>query len=70
MQKAKQFLAEAGYTKGFKTRIIPRFAVDRDVLVSIQSYLSKMGITADPDFVDQGKFNSMTQFIYRRNFIM
>jgi peptide/nickel transport system substrate-binding protein len=59
--KAKQLLAEAGYAKGFKTRIIPHFAVDRDVMVSIQSYLGKIGITVDLEFVDQGKFTE-----YRR----
>jgi peptide/nickel transport system substrate-binding protein len=67
--KAKQLLAEAGYPKGFKTRITPHFAVDRDVLVSIQSYLAKVGITADLDFVDQGKFTDYRRKGWKNGFL-
>ena len=67
--KAKQLLAEAGYPKGFKISITPHFAVDRDVLVSIQSYLSKVGITADLDFVDQGKFTDYRRKGWKNGFL-
>ena len=67
--KAKQLLAEAGYPKGFKTRIIPHFAVDRDVMVSIQSYLSKVGITVDLEFVDQGKFTDYRRKGWKNGFL-
>jgi peptide/nickel transport system substrate-binding protein len=59
--KAKQLLTEAGYPNGFKTKMIPHFVIDRDVMVSIQAYLAKVGITVDLEFADQGKYND-----YRR----
>ena len=56
-QKAKQLLSQAGYGKGLKLKIYPQpWAVDRDVALGIQGYLSKVGITADVEFADQGKF--------------
>jgi len=67
--KAKQLLAEAGYPKGFKTRIIPHFAVDRDVMVSIQSYLSKVGVTVELEFVDQGKFTEYRRKGWKNGFL-
>jgi len=54
--KAKQLLKEAGYPNGFKTRIIPHFAIDRDVAVSVQSFLAAVGIQAELEFVDQQKY--------------
>jgi peptide/nickel transport system substrate-binding protein len=54
--KAKQLLKEAGYPNGFKTRIIPHFAIDRDVAVSVQSFLAAAGIQAELEFVDQQKY--------------
>jgi peptide/nickel transport system substrate-binding protein len=59
--QSKQLLTEAGYANGFKTRIIPHFAVDRDIMVSIQGYLAKVGITVDIEYADQGKYTE-----YRR----
>ena len=56
--KAKQLLAEAGYPNGFKTQIIPMpFGIDRDIMVSIQAFLAKVGIQVDLEFVDYGKFS-------------
>jgi peptide/nickel transport system substrate-binding protein len=54
--KAKQLLKEAGYPNGFKTRIIPHFAIDRDIAVSIQGYLNAVGIQVELEFVDQQKY--------------
>ena len=45
--KAKQLLAEAGYPNGFKTTIIAQNTFNRDCVVALQSYLSKVGIQAD-----------------------
>ncbi len=59
--KAKQLLKEAGYPNGFKTKIIPHFAIDRDVAVSVQSYLAAVGIQAELEFVDQQKY-----IVYRK----
>ena len=67
--KAKQLLTEAGYPKGFKTRIIPHFAIDKDVMVSVQSYLSKVGITADIEIVDPGKYAEYRRKGWKNGFL-
>jgi len=67
--KAKQLLREAGYPNGFKTKITPHFAVDRDVMVSIQSYLNKVGIAVELDFVDQGKFTDYRRKGWKNGFL-
>jgi peptide/nickel transport system substrate-binding protein len=52
VNKAKQLLAQAGYPDGFKTIISAGpISLNRDVLVAVQSYLAKVGIQADLDFV-------------------
>ena len=56
--KAKQLLAEAGYPNGFKTKIIPMpFGIERDIMVSIQAFLAKVGIQVDLELVNYGKFS-------------
>jgi peptide/nickel transport system substrate-binding protein len=56
--KAKQLLAEAGYANGFKTTIIASPGIDRDVLVAMQDYLSKIGIQVELSFPESGKWIS------------
>ena len=59
--KAKQLLTEAGYPNGFKTRIIAQTATaNHDVIVALQAYLSKIGIQADLEFVEQAKYTEYT----------
>lgn len=67
--KAKQLLKEAGFEKGFKTKIIPHFAIDRDIMVIIQGYLAKVGITADIEVVDQGKYNELRRKGWKNAFM-
>ena len=57
--KAKQFLADAGYPDGFKTKIIamPGFA-DRDAMVILQSQLAEIGIEVELEFPDSGGYNN------------
>lgn len=38
-------------------------------MVSVQSYLAKVGITADLDFVDQGKFTEMRRKGWKNGFL-
>jgi len=55
-EKAKQLLADAGYPKGFKTKIIPMSGTPKEFMVAVQGYLGKIGIVVDLDFVDMGKY--------------
>jgi peptide/nickel transport system substrate-binding protein len=56
---AKKLLAEAGYPKGFETRIIALISDDRDALGAIQGYLGEVGIKASLDLADKGRMVSM-----------
>jgi peptide/nickel transport system substrate-binding protein len=57
-QKAKQLLTEAGYPNGFKTKISAQPAlVDRDSMVVVQRFLDEVGIKAELEFPDGGKYN-------------
>jgi peptide/nickel transport system substrate-binding protein len=58
-EKAKQLLAEAGYPDGFKTTIICfPLGLNKDVVVAVQNYLSKVGIQAELDFPEIGRWVS------------
>jgi len=67
--KAKQLLKEAGYPQGFKTRIVPHFAIDKDIMVIIQGYLAKVGITAEVEIVDQGKYTEYRRKGWKNGFL-
>jgi peptide/nickel transport system substrate-binding protein len=57
--KAKQLLTDAGYPNGFKTSIIYQTGTtDQNIPLTVQSYFSKVGITADLQPVDAVKYNS------------
>ena len=58
LNKAKQLLAEAGYAKGFKTKLIGETRGSNDLLVAIQTYLKEAGIDATLDKQDTVKFTS------------
>jgi len=59
VNKAKQLMAEAGMPNGFKTSIIAcPFSLNRDAAVAVQGYLSKIGIQADVQYPDAGRFTS------------
>jgi ABC-type transport system substrate-binding protein len=55
--KAKQLMSDAGYPNGFKTTMTagPLF-LNRDVVITIQSYLSKIGMQVDLQFPDSAKW--------------
>jgi peptide/nickel transport system substrate-binding protein len=54
--KARQLLTEGGFPNGFKTKIIAQNTVNKDIIVAIQSYLSKIGIQAELEFPEPAKF--------------
>ncbi len=67
--KAKQLLAEAGYSNGIRIKIFPHFAVDRDVMVSVQNYLARVGITAEIEITDQGKYSEYRRKGWKNGFL-
>ena len=56
LDKAKQLLAEAGYSKGFETTIIVMPTSNRNVVSVLQDNLDKAGIKANFDFPGMGKW--------------
>jgi ABC-type transport system substrate-binding protein len=58
--KAKKLLAEAGYPNGFKTKLFtPTWGTYRLPPPAIQEYLSKVGIEAEIEGVDQGRHQTL-----------
>jgi ABC-type transport system substrate-binding protein len=58
--KAKQLLTQAGYPNGFKTSIIVWPFANRDIALAEQAYLAAVGIQAELQFPEAGKFNTYT----------
>jgi ABC-type transport system substrate-binding protein len=56
--KAKELLAQAGYPNGFKTSLIVWQGGNRDIALAEQQYLAAVGIQAEVQSADQGKWNS------------
>jgi len=68
--KAKQLLTEAGYPNGFKTRIIAQSATaNKELIVTLQAYLNKVGIVADLEFVEQAKYTEYTGGTWKNGLI-
>jgi peptide/nickel transport system substrate-binding protein len=58
--KAKQLLAEAGYSKGFKTKLIsPNFGLYVPIPPAIQEYLRKVGIDAEIEMLSSAAYQSV-----------
>jgi peptide/nickel transport system substrate-binding protein len=55
--KAKKLLAEAGYSNGFSFKIFIQDNVWKDCWVAIQSYLDKVGIKMDINYVTTAAYN-------------
>jgi peptide/nickel transport system substrate-binding protein len=53
--KARQLLADAGYPNGFKTKLTG-LTTDGNDLAIIKNYLADVGIEADIDLADMGRF--------------
>jgi ABC-type transport system substrate-binding protein len=59
VEKAKQLMTDAGMPNGFKTSIFAcPFSLNRDAAVAVQGYLAKIGIQADVQYPDAGKFTT------------
>jgi peptide/nickel transport system substrate-binding protein len=53
--KARQLLAEAGYPRGFRTKIMAN-EILRDPAAALQSYLGEAGIKVDLDIADTARY--------------
>jgi len=53
--KARELLTEAGYPTGFKTKLLGT-DLARDALTALQTYLKDVGIDAEPDIADMGRY--------------
>lgn len=59
--KARKLLAEAGYPNGFKTKLTYMTTAENDqVFTAVQGYLKAVGIDAELDVAQVGKWNSVT----------
>jgi ABC-type transport system substrate-binding protein len=56
VQKAKDLLAAAGHPTGFKTTILVMQGGQQDMATAIQADLADVGITAEIDVADPGRF--------------
>ena len=56
LDKAKQLLAEAGYSNGFETTFIVPPTLNKNIIIALQDNLSKVGIKVNLDFTDMGKW--------------
>jgi peptide/nickel transport system substrate-binding protein len=60
LNKAKQLMADAGFARGFKTKLISAPAGrNKDIVVALISYLSKIGIEGDVQYPDQPAFQTI-----------
>ncbi len=57
--KAKQLLAEAGYPKGFQTKILTA-ELNRDLAAALKAYLGDVGIEVDLDIADTARYTAAT----------
>lgn len=57
-EKAKQLLAEAGYPDGFSTKLIGQ-PPEALFLQAVQGYLADVGITAEVEIYERGRYLSM-----------
>jgi peptide/nickel transport system substrate-binding protein len=69
-EKAKQLLASAGYANGFKTTFNAQTSDNRDVVAAVQAYLSDIGIQAELNICDRGKWSSIAQTGWKNGFVM
>ena len=58
LAKAKQLLVDAGYPNGFKSQIIAPNTTDINIILAIQSSLSKIGIQMDLNIMDGAKYTA------------
>jgi peptide/nickel transport system substrate-binding protein len=59
--KAKQFVAEAGYPQGFKTKLLVlNIPEEVAAATAVQDMLAKAGINVELDAVDNGRYRQLT----------
>ncbi len=56
-EKAKSLLAEAGYSKGFKLKLVPMpYVVDRDAPLAVQAFLNAVGVQTEVEFPEMSRY--------------
>jgi peptide/nickel transport system substrate-binding protein len=70
VQKAKQLLAAAGFSSGFKTTLTGQLSDQRNVLVSLQSALAEVGIIAEIKVADRGVWSNMAQSGWQNGLVL
>jgi len=68
--KAKQLLTEAGYPNGFKSRIIAANTADPNIVVAVQSYLSKVGIQCEIEMAESAKYQQYTSGTWKNALVL
>jgi ABC-type transport system substrate-binding protein len=70
-KKAKKLLADAGYKKGFKTKIISAPAGrNKDLCAAVQAYLGAVGIQCEMVYPDQAKFMKFQMGSFKHSIII
>jgi peptide/nickel transport system substrate-binding protein len=59
--KAKQLLADAGYTSGLQTKIITDVRVKMDLVTAVQTYLKEVGIDCELEVADVPRMMSLVR---------
>jgi peptide/nickel transport system substrate-binding protein len=54
--RARELLAQAGYPNGFETTLIPAPYLDRNIAVALQQYLNAVGIRAQLELPEIGRY--------------
>ena len=67
--KAKQLLVDAGYPEGFKTTLASPFT-QRDVMVALQGFLQKVGITTEINQITMGQYIELSTKGWRNTLLV
>ncbi|MFC1820002.1 ABC transporter substrate-binding protein [Thermodesulfobacteriota bacterium] len=69
-ERAKKLLAEAGYPKGFVTKLFANAEENHDMLVSLQTFLANIGIKASIELLDRGRYVALRKDGWRNGLFL